>query len=73
MPAATSNGHREIPHDERRQFARRDGMSPAARELANAIDNYKLLHGRPFITCDEILSVLARLGYARRLNRSDGI
>ena len=66
MPATTPHTLDEIPQHERRQFARRDGMSPRAQELANAIDNYKLLHGRPFITCDEILSVMAKLGYARQ-------
>ncbi|HEX4130313.1 MAG TPA: hypothetical protein VHZ24_09730 [Pirellulales bacterium] len=53
---------------ERRQFA--DGhaeLSPAAQELANAVDNYKLMHRRRFVTYEEILHVMKSLGYARPL------
>ncbi len=52
------------PIVERRQFAdSHDGLSPDAAELANAIDEYKLLHRRRFITCEEILGVVTSLGY----------
>lgn len=49
---------------ERRQFAdSHDGLSPDARELAVAIDSYKLLHRRRFITYEEMLAVIKQLGY----------
>jgi len=52
------------PAIERRQFANsHDGLSPAARELALAIDQYKLIHRRRFITYEEMLDVIRGLGY----------
>ena len=62
------NGLSEItaPGAERRQFANRhDGLSPDAMELANAIDQYKLVHRRRFITYEEMLSVIQTLGYSK--------
>jgi hypothetical protein len=54
------------PLGERRQFANRhDDLSPEARELAQAIDGYKLRHRRRFITFEEMLSVITSLGYHR--------
>ncbi|MFZ5832610.1 MAG: hypothetical protein ACOY3P_21185 [Planctomycetota bacterium] len=51
---------------ERRQFANsHDDLSPDARELAQAIDGYKLRHRRRFITFEEMLSVVKSLGYHR--------
>jgi len=51
---------------ERRQFTNsHDELSPAARELAMAIDAYKLRHRRRFITYDEIMGVIESLGYRR--------
>ena len=51
---------------ERRQFANsHDDLSPEAAELAQAIDQYKLLHRRRFITFEEMLSVVQSLGYRR--------
>ena len=48
-----------IPVRERRQFTNsHDELSPRARELAIAIDEYKLRHRRRFITFEEILQVL---------------
>ena len=57
---------RDSPMRERRQFANshRD-LSPEARELALAIDEYKLRHRRRFITYEEMLSVIQGLGYHR--------
>lgn len=49
---------------ERRQFA--DGhaeSTPAANELAEAIDQYKIRHRRRFITYEEMLDVITNLGY----------
>lgn len=49
---------------ERRQF--RDSHNqddPEVRELAEAIDNYKMSNRRRFITYEEILKVVKSLGY----------
>ena len=52
------------PVVERRQFANsHDDLSPPARELAVAIDEYKLRHRRRFITYEELLGVVQELGY----------
>jgi len=52
------------PVGERRQFANsHQELSPEARELALAIDEYKLRHRRRFITYEEMLSVIQDLGY----------
>ena len=64
---------RRAPHDEgeytgreRRQFTNsHDDLSPDARELAEAIDNYKLQHRRRFITFEEMLHVMKLLGYQK--------
>ena len=51
---------------ERRQFTNsHEGLSPAAAELAQAIDQYKLRHRRRFITYEETLAVVKSLGYHR--------
>ncbi len=49
---------------ERRQF--RDAhqyANPDAQELAESIDQYKLLHRRRFITYEELYNVVVGLGY----------
>ena len=52
------------PMRERRQFTNSyDDLSPEARRLALAIDEYKLLHRRRFITYEEIFGVIKGLGY----------
>jgi hypothetical protein len=54
----------ESPARERRQFTNsHEELSPDARELAFAIDSYKLMHRRRFITFEEMLSVVKGLGY----------
>ncbi|HLA84957.1 MAG TPA: hypothetical protein VJL29_09195 [Thermoguttaceae bacterium] len=51
---------------ERRQFANsHEELSPDAKELAQAIDGYKLRHRRRFITFEEMLAVITSLGYHR--------
>jgi hypothetical protein len=51
---------------ERRQFGNsHDELSPDAAELARAIDQYKLLHRRRFITFEEMLAIVKSLGYRR--------
>lgn len=52
------------PAIERRQFGNsHTGLSPEARELGQAIDQYKLIHRRRFITYEEMLNVIRSLGY----------
>jgi hypothetical protein len=54
------------PGVERRQFTNsHSNLSPPARELADAIDNYKVRHRRRFITFEEMLNVIADLGYSK--------
>jgi hypothetical protein len=54
------------PAAERRQFANsHENLSPEARELALAIDHYKLAHRRRFITYEEMLFVVKSLGYQK--------
>jgi hypothetical protein len=57
----------EAPIRERRQFTNSYAeLTPDARELALAIDQYKLRHRRRFITFEEMLSVIQSLGYQKR-------
>jgi hypothetical protein len=52
---------------ERRQFGNTHyGLSPAARELAEAIDSYKLQHRRRYVTFEEMLQVITELGYSKQ-------
>ncbi len=54
------------PLRERRQFTNsHDELSPDAQGLAQAIDGYKLLHRRRFITYEEMLTVIKSLGYTK--------
>ncbi|HUG70564.1 MAG TPA: hypothetical protein VMM76_22635 [Pirellulaceae bacterium] len=56
----------EVPVRERRQFSNsHEGLTPNARELAVAIDEYKLRHRRRFITFEEMLFVIESLGYTK--------
>ena len=51
---------------ERRQFANsHNELSPGARELALAIDEYKLLNRRRFITFEEMHNIIQSLGYSK--------
>lgn len=52
---------------ERRQFTNsHEELSPDARELAHAVDEYKLLHRRRYITFEELLGVIQGLGYRKQ-------
>ena len=54
------------PPVERRQFTNsHDDLAPEVRELAIAIDEYKLRHRRRFISYDEMYSVIRELGYSK--------
>jgi hypothetical protein len=56
----------EAPVGERRQFTNsHEELSPEAKELAIAIDGYKLRHRRRFITFEEMLEVVKSLGYSK--------
>ncbi|MDP6538564.1 MAG: hypothetical protein QF410_03365 [Planctomycetota bacterium] len=44
---------------------RPDEMSSEVIEFITAIDDYKRVHGRPFPTWSEVLTVLKSLGYER--------
>jgi hypothetical protein len=49
---------------ERRQFAEsRDAMHPDVRELAEAIDAFKMSHHRRYVTLVEVFEVFKGLGY----------
>ncbi len=49
---------------ERRQFSdSRDSGRPEVDELARAVDQYKLMHRRRFITYEELYDVMVSLGY----------
>jgi hypothetical protein len=59
-----SNPVPALPGVERRQFSNSyEDLSPNVRELALAIDEYKLRHRRRFITYQEMLEVVEGLGY----------
>ena len=52
------------PVIERRQFANTHSeLSEEARRLGTAIDQYKLVHRRRFITYEEMLGVIKSIGY----------
>jgi hypothetical protein len=54
---------------ERRQFGNSyHDLSPEGQQLAEAIDAYKVDHHRRYITTDELLGVLGRLGYKQTLS-----
>jgi hypothetical protein len=49
---------------EHRQFVDSyETLSPEARQLAEAVDGYKLRHRRRFISYEELLDVVRTLGY----------
>ena len=53
-----------MPGVERRQFTNsHEELSPDARELAEAIDAYKLMHRRRYINFEEMLSIMQSIGY----------
>lgn len=55
------------PGVERRQFGNSHaGLSPEAKELAEAVDDYKLKNSRRYVTFEEILHVIESLGYAKQ-------
>lgn len=66
-PAATT-----LDYAERRQFANSYAeLSPEARDLASAIDQYKFRHRRRYIDYEEMLAVIKALGYRRAASAAD--
>ena len=58
------NATADSPGVERCQFSNSfEDLSPGARELALAIDEYKIRHRRRFITYEEMIDVIQALGY----------
>ncbi len=56
----------ESDTSERRQFgSMHTSLSENGRELALAIDEYKVQNHRRYLTCDEMLTVLRGLGYTK--------
>ena len=54
------------PGLERRQFSDgRSELSPDAAELGQAIDQYKLMNRRRYISYEEMLTVIKSLGYTK--------
>jgi hypothetical protein len=52
------------PVVERRQFSNtHDDLAAEVRELALAIDEYKLRHRRRFVSYEELYGVICELGY----------
>lgn len=51
---------------ERRQFGNtHSNLRPEVAEMAEAVDQYKLMHRRRFITYEELFDVMAGLGYRK--------
>lgn len=62
----SSHAPNGAPVRERRQFTNsHEELTPDARELARAVDQYKLHHRRRYITFEELLSVVTSLGYSK--------
>ena len=56
----------EAINQERRQFSdSHDNLSAEAAELGKAVDQYKLLNRRRYVTYEEILAIVKSLGYSK--------
>lgn len=63
---ATDGSTASAPGVERRQFTNSHaGLSPDARELAEAIDAYKIKNRRRYVTYEEMLQVIQEVGYVK--------
>ena len=59
-----SDVSRKSPGLERRQFSdSHDNLSSDAAELGRAIDQYKLVNRRRYVSYEELLSIVLSLGY----------
>lgn len=64
-----SNSNQQPGQSERRQFGSSHAeLSEDGRELALAIDRYKIENHRRYLTCDEMLVVMRQLGYEKSAN-----
>jgi hypothetical protein len=54
------------PNQDRRQFSdAHTNLSPEAAELAKAVDQYKLINRRRYVTYEEMLSIIKSVGYSK--------
>lgn len=61
-----SDVSRKSPGLERRQFSdSHDSLSSDAAELGRAIDQYKLVNRRRYVSYEELLSIVRALGYEK--------
>lgn len=61
------SGTGRVGATERRQFTNSHfRLSPEARALAEAIDQYKIANHRRYITFEEMLQVITQLGYRKQ-------
>ncbi|MCH2121113.1 MAG: hypothetical protein MK136_07765 [Pirellulaceae bacterium] len=68
FPDRRQNRENSRPYSgvERRQFSNSyNGLSEGARELGQAIDQYKLNNRRRYITYEEMYSIISQLGYQK--------
>ena len=76
LPVSTTSIETDVPfvdrrhqsgaseRGERRQFGNSyNNLSQEGRQLAEAIDAYKMEYHRRYITTDELLGVISKLGY----------
>jgi hypothetical protein len=58
--------NKSAPGLERRQFSDSyDDLTPDAAELGQAIDQYKLINRRRYISYEEMISIVKSLGYSK--------
>ena len=63
----TGDQSNNSPNQERRQFSdAHASLSPKAAELAKAVDQYKLINRRRYVTYEEILSIIKTIGYSKQ-------
>lgn len=62
----TPTPNKNAPGLERRQFSDSyQELSPDAAELGSAIDQYKLMNRRRYISYEEMISIVKSLGYSK--------
>jgi hypothetical protein len=62
----TTSTNQNTPGVERRQFSDSyQDLSPDAAELGQAIDQYKLINRRRYISYEEMISIVKSLGYSK--------
>lgn len=62
----TGDEPKALPNEDRRQFSdAHTNLSPDAAELAKAVDQYKLINRRRYVTYEEMLSIIKSVGYSK--------